>query len=155
MRPAGIKKGRPYAARSLSKNPRVDKGPQPPMFNPALTTCASERMKTQRFSYVAIGADRAIGASTECKKLEKVAFSHFFDSLRRLSRRHLSLSVICIPTYELPQYGCWRYLVLYVRVQYVIQEFHYIPGHGIVLALRRHLLKKGIDVLLKHGHLIE
>ncbi len=49
---------------SLSKNPRVDKGPQPPMFNPALTTCASERMKTQRFSYVAIGADRAIGAST-------------------------------------------------------------------------------------------
>ena len=49
---------------SLSKNPRVDKGPQPLMFNPALTTCASERMKTQRFSYFAFGADRAIGAST-------------------------------------------------------------------------------------------
>ena len=89
------------------------------------------------------------------KKLEKVAFSHFFDSPRRISRRPLSLSVICVAAYKLPQYGCWRYLVLYVRVQYVIQEFHYIPGHGIVLALRRHLLKKGIDVLLKHGHLIE
>ena len=49
---------------SLSKNPRVDKGPQPLMFNPALTTCASERMKTQRFSFFAFGADRAIGAST-------------------------------------------------------------------------------------------
>ena len=64
---------------SLSKNPGVDKGPQPLMFNPALTTqgelprwgkrrppggCASERMKTQRFSYFAFGADRAIGAST-------------------------------------------------------------------------------------------
>ena len=84
-----------YSKQSVKK-PRVDKGPQPLMFNPALTTqgelprrgkrrptggCASERMKTQRFSYFAFGADRAIGASTECKKLEKVAFSHFFDSI--------------------------------------------------------------------------
>lgn len=38
---------------SLSINPGVDKGPQPLMFNPALTTCASERMKTKRFSYFA------------------------------------------------------------------------------------------------------
>ena len=37
----------------LSKKPGVDKGPQPLMFHPALTTSASERMKTQRFSYVA------------------------------------------------------------------------------------------------------
>ena len=52
----------------LSKNHGVDQGPQPLMFHPALTTqgelprrgkrrppggCASERMKTQRFSYVA------------------------------------------------------------------------------------------------------
>ena len=36
---------------SLSINPGDDKGPQPLMFNPALTACASERMKTQRFSY--------------------------------------------------------------------------------------------------------
>ena len=35
------------------KPPRVDKGLQPLMFNPALTTRASERMKTQRFSYFA------------------------------------------------------------------------------------------------------
>ena len=36
---------------SLSINPGADKGPQPLMFNPVLTACASERMKTQRFSY--------------------------------------------------------------------------------------------------------
>ena len=38
---------------SLSINPRVDKRPQPLMFNPALTTCASERIKTRRFSHFA------------------------------------------------------------------------------------------------------
>ena len=38
---------------NLSKNPGVDKGPQPLMFNPALTTRASERMKTHGFSYFA------------------------------------------------------------------------------------------------------
>ena len=37
----------------LSKNPGVDKGPQPLMSHPALTTCASERMKPQRVSYFA------------------------------------------------------------------------------------------------------
>ena len=99
---------------SLSKNPRVDKGPQPLMFNPALTTqgelprsgkrrppggCASERMKTQRFSYFADFAARRPAAAgqfrpvsrggTSCflreakpVKLKKVAFSHFFDTLR-------------------------------------------------------------------------
>ena len=51
-------------ALSLPINSGVDKGPQPLMFNPALTTCASERMKNQRFSFFAFGADRAIGAST-------------------------------------------------------------------------------------------
>ena len=35
------------------EKPRVDKGPQPLIFNPALTTCASERMKTHGFSYFA------------------------------------------------------------------------------------------------------
>ena len=34
----------------LSKTSGVDKGPQPLMFHPALTTGASERMKTRRFS---------------------------------------------------------------------------------------------------------
>ena len=37
----------------MSKNPGVDKGPQPLMFHPALTTSASERMKTRRVSYFA------------------------------------------------------------------------------------------------------
>gem|GEM_PF-5131997 len=100
---------------SLSKNPRVDKGPQPLMFNPALTTqgelprrgkrrppggCASERMKTQRFSYFADFAARRPAAAgqfrpvsrggTSCflreakpVKLKKVAFSHFFDTLNK------------------------------------------------------------------------
>ena len=46
---------------SLSKIPGLIRAL---MFNPALTTGASERMKTQRFSHLAFGADRAIGAST-------------------------------------------------------------------------------------------
>ena len=84
------------------------------MFNPALTTqgelprwgkrrppggCASERMKTQRFSYFADFAARRPAAAgqfrpvsrggTSCflreakpVKLKKVAFSHFFDTLK-------------------------------------------------------------------------
>ena len=71
---------------SLSKNPGVDKGPQPLMFNPALTTCASERMKTQRFSYFAGFAARERMREAKPVKLKKVAFSHFFDRLKgRLS----------------------------------------------------------------------
>jgi len=67
---------------SLSKKPRVDKGPQPLMFNPALTTCASERMKTQRFSYFADFAARERMREAKPVKLKKVAFSHFFDTLK-------------------------------------------------------------------------
>ena len=67
---------------SLSKNPGVDKGPQSLMFNPALTTCASERMKTQRFSYFADFAARERMREAKPVKLKKVAFSHFFDTLK-------------------------------------------------------------------------
>ena len=70
-------------ALSLSKNPGVDKGPQPLMFNPALTTCASERMKTQRFSYFADFAARERMREAKPVKLKKVAFSHFFDTLNK------------------------------------------------------------------------
>ena len=86
---AGIKKGgAAFAAPlSLSKNPGVDKGPQPLMFNPALTTCASERMKTQRFSYFTGFAARERMREAKPVKLKKVAFSHFFDTLRERLRR--------------------------------------------------------------------
>ncbi|MGN0770130.1 MAG: hypothetical protein ACI4N0_05385 [Christensenellales bacterium] len=67
---------------SLSKNPGVDKGPQPLMFNPALTTCASERMKTHRFSFFAGFAARELMREAKPVKLKKVAFSHFFDTLK-------------------------------------------------------------------------
>ena len=70
----------------LSKNPGVDKGPQPLMFNPALTTCASERMKTQRFSYFADFAARERMREAKPVKLKKVAYSHFFDTLKREGR---------------------------------------------------------------------
>ena len=53
------------------------------MFNPALTTCASERMKTQRFSYFADFAARERMREAKPVKLKKVAFSHFFDTLKR------------------------------------------------------------------------
>ena len=82
---------------SLSKNPGVDKGPQPLMFNPALTTCASERMNTQRFSYFADFAARERMREAKPVKLKKVAFSHFFDTLRRVPYgtrlQHICISV--------------------------------------------------------------
>ena len=53
------------------------------MFNPALTTCASERMKTLRFSYFAGFAARELMREAKPVKLKKVAFSHFFDTLKR------------------------------------------------------------------------
>ena len=65
------------------EKPGVDKGPQPLMFNPALTTCASERMKTQRFSYFAGFAARERMREAKPVKLKKVVFSHFFDTLNR------------------------------------------------------------------------
>ena len=68
---------------NLSKNPGVDKGPQPLMFNPALTTRASERMKTHGFSYFAGFAARERMREAKPVKLEKVAFSHFFDSIKK------------------------------------------------------------------------
>ena len=63
------------------EKPGVDKGPQPLMFNPALTACTSERMKTQRFSYFAGFAAREREREAKPVKLKKVAFSHFFDTL--------------------------------------------------------------------------
>ena len=79
--------------RSLSKNPGVDKGPQPLMFNPALTTqgelprrgkrrppggCASERMKTQRFSYFADLAARERMREAKPVKLKKSGVQPLF-----------------------------------------------------------------------------
>ncbi len=64
------------------ETPGVDKGPQPLMFHPALTTSASERMKTRRFSYFAGFAARERMREAKPVKLKKVAFSHFFDTLR-------------------------------------------------------------------------
>ena len=71
------------AALCLPVNPWVDKGRLPLMFNPALTTCASERMKTQRFSYFTGFAARERMREAKPVKLKKVAFSHFFDTLKR------------------------------------------------------------------------
>ena len=79
---------------SLSKNPGVDKGPQPLMFNPALTTCASERMKTQRFSYFAGFAARERMREAKPVKLKKVAFSHFFDTLKPAMKMAGSANVL-------------------------------------------------------------
>ena len=70
-------------ALTLPKNLRVVKGPQSLKFIPALTTCASERMKTQRFSYFADFAARERMREAKPVKLKKVAFSHFFDTLHK------------------------------------------------------------------------
>ncbi|MGN0781334.1 MAG: hypothetical protein ACI4N5_06635, partial [Christensenellales bacterium] len=60
------------------KKPRVDKGPQPLMFNPALTTCASERMKTQRFSYFAGFAARELMREAKPVKTQKSGVQPLF-----------------------------------------------------------------------------
>ena len=76
------------------KPPRVDKGLQPLMFNPALTTRASERMKTQRFSYFAGFAARELMREAKPVKLKKVAFSHFFDTLKPAMKMAGSANVL-------------------------------------------------------------
>ena len=80
-----------------AKKPGVDKGPQPLMFNPALTTCASERMKTQGFSYFAGFAARERMREAKPVKLKKVAFSHFFDTLGALLRGRPFVLSLFIP----------------------------------------------------------
>ena len=80
----------PRKAAWLSKNPGVVKGPQPLKFIPALTTCASKRMKTWRFSHFAGFAVRERSGRQNLRKLEKVAISHFFDTLSRPERRLLA-----------------------------------------------------------------
>ena len=68
---------RAIASLSLSINPGVDKGRQPLMFNPALTTCASERMKTQRFSYFAGFAARRPAAAGQFRPVSRGGTSCF------------------------------------------------------------------------------
>ena len=62
------------------------------MFHPALTTSASERMKTRRFSYFAGFAARERMREAKPVKRKKVAFSHSFDTLRGSALRFLFLS---------------------------------------------------------------
>ncbi len=68
---------------SLSRNPGVDKGPQPLMFHPALTTSASERMNPRRVSYFSGFAARERMQEAKSAKLKNVTFSRFC-SLRPL-----------------------------------------------------------------------
>ena len=60
------------------EKPRVDKGPQPLMFNPALTACTSERMKTQRFSYFAGFAARELMREAKPVKTQKSGVQPLF-----------------------------------------------------------------------------
>ena len=71
---------------SLSKNSGVVKGRMPLKLIPALTACTSERMKTFRFSYFAGLAARELMRQAKPVKTRKVAFSHFFGTLKRRQR---------------------------------------------------------------------
>ena len=112
--------------RRLSKNPGVDKGLQPLMFNPALTTqgelprrgkrrppggCASERMKTQRFSYFAGFAARERMREAKPEKLKKVAFSHFFDTLKAFESLTRRLCNTAHPNLDFTSHGRFRHQV--------------------------------------------
>ena len=107
------------------------------MFNPALTTCASERMKTQRFSYFADFAARERMREAKPVKLKKVAFSHFFDTLKGDESPPLffcaELWVILVGKFYLRSYP--RHSKNCIRVIGVV-EFHFryhlvelIQGH--------------------------
>ena len=74
---------RAIASLSLSINPGVDKGRQPLMFNPALTTCASERRKTQRFSYFAGFAARELMREAKPVKARKSGVQPLFRQSQR------------------------------------------------------------------------
>ena len=67
------------------------------MFNPALTTCASERMKTQRFSYFAGFAARERMREAKPVKLKKVAFSHFFGTLKKPPLGEVFIGISVVP----------------------------------------------------------
>ena len=79
--------------RSLSINLGVVKGRLPLKLIPALTACTSERMKTFRFSCFAGFAARELMREAKPVKLEKVAFSHFFDTM--LPRPGMSGAFAC------------------------------------------------------------
>ena len=72
---------------SLSNNHGVDKGPRPLMFNPALTTCASERMKTQRFSYFAGFAARRPAAAGQFRPVSRGGTSCFLREAKPVKTR--------------------------------------------------------------------
>ena len=94
-KPEGIRKrNAACAAFSQSvKNPRDCQGPQPLTFHPALTACASERMKTFRFSHFSDFAARKRGCvSGKICSLKKVQMD-FFDTLRNAACA--AFSIIC------------------------------------------------------------
>jgi hypothetical protein len=64
----------------LPKTLRVVKGPQPLKFIPALTTCASKRIKTEGFSSLRVLPPGNERERQNPKKLEEVAKSHFFEN---------------------------------------------------------------------------
>ena len=64
----------------MSKNPLgVDKGARPLMFIPALTTSASERMKTEGFRTLRVLPPGSARERQNQKDLAKVVFSHFCE----------------------------------------------------------------------------
>ena len=75
-----IKAGLNAPLSTCRKTPGLLRGGSSLSFVPALTACTSERMKTQRFSYLAGFAARELMREAKPVKLEKVAFSHFFDT---------------------------------------------------------------------------
>ena len=66
----------------IINNAGLLRGGSPLSFIPALTTGASKRMKTHRFLYFAGLAARELMREANPVILEKVANSHFFDTMR-------------------------------------------------------------------------
>ena len=81
---------------SLSINHWVDKGPQPLMFNPALTTFAPERMKTRRFSYFTGFAARERMREAKHVKARKSGVQPLFRQSQAAAHMQRPLIVIVV-----------------------------------------------------------
>ena len=81
----------------LSNNPGVVKGPQPIELIQALTTCASKRMKTHRFSYFAwFAARERMREAKHGKNSKKWQYATFSTLKAACGRFYISI-FYCLP----------------------------------------------------------
>ena len=115
------------------------------MFHPALTTCASERMKTERFSYVAGFAARERMREAKPVKARKSGVPPLFRHSESLSMKDFSLypAVEKAPSHKrLPDDG-WRQNAVHCSL--FGQRFHPL----LRISTARRCLRRAISRVLR------